>query len=254
MTRIAITGATGAMGAVVREVASDRDDIDIGLLVSRSDALETEASVPVVHPASMDSALETNHIDVIVDFTVPSASLTAISAAAQAGVAAVVGTTGFGADEERQLRTTSADIPLLLAPNFSRGIQALVAALSVGLEAVPDYDVEVTETHHHRKRDAPSGTAIRLVEVIEGQRPDTHRVHGREGEAPRSSTDVGIHARRAGTIAGEHEVLLAGNDEEIRLSHRAQSRAVFASGALDAAVWLADQSPGWYGFDEVVAV
>ncbi len=142
--------------------------------------------------------------------------------------------------------------PVLVASNFSRGVQALLHAVEGAVTDLPGYDVELTETHHNGKRDAPSGTAKTLLDRIAGAGGPEKRVHGREGDAPRRPGEIGVHARRAGGIAGEHEVLLANDHEELRLVHRAGDRAVFADGALDAAVWLAGRTPGWHGFDEVI--
>lgn len=252
MTQIGITGATGAMGRSVRAVAADRDDVTVALLVSRSPD-ELAAGIPVVTPDGLQSGIEDAQVDVLIDFSVPAASVSAVETATEAGVASVVGTTGFDDSQRDRLRGAAAAAPVLLAPNFSRGVQALIATLETALQRLAEYDIEVTETHHNRKRDAPSGTAERLLETIEEQRTELNRVHGREGETPRGPGEVGVHARRAGTVTGEHEVLFAGNDEVITLSHRAESRAVFASGALDAAVWIDGRSPGWYGFDSVVS-
>lgn len=251
MTRLAITGATGAMGQTVRKAVKTRDEVAVALLVSRTEDLDAE--VPVVDNTNLELALERHDVDVLVDFSVPVASVMAVEAAANAGVASVIGTTGFDDDEQQRLRRAAETAPVLFAPNFSRGIQALIASLESALASLPGYDIEVTETHHNRKRDAPSGTADRLLETVEEHRQSGNRVHGREGEAQRDPSDIGVHARRAGTITGEHEVLFAGNDEIIRLCHRAESRTVFAEGALDAAVWIDGQSPGWYGFDSVVS-
>ena len=136
----------------------------------------------------------------------------------------------------------------------SRGVQALLRAVESAVSDLPGYDVEVTETHHNRKRDAPSGTANTILETIEGVRggDESDRVYGRVGEAPRDEGEIGVHVRRAGDVRGEHEVLLAGNDEVVKLRHRAESRRVWAEGALDAAVWLAGKPPGWYDFADVL--
>ncbi len=248
MTRIAVTGATGTMGRTVRSVADARGDISVELAVSRSPGA---IDGPAVHPDELAERLD-DRVDVLVDFTVPEASMTAVSAAADAGVAAVSGTTGFSDGQLAELEDHAAAIPVLLAPNFSRGIQVLTEALAPVIDGLPGYDIEVTETHHNRKRDAPSGTADRFLDIIEDVRPDARRVSGREGEAPRSADEIGVHARRAGSITGEHEVLLAGEDEELRLVHRAESRRVFAAGALDAAAWIDGKPPGWYRFADVI--
>jgi 4-hydroxy-tetrahydrodipicolinate reductase len=153
---------------------------------------------------------------------------------------------------------------VLHATNFSRGVEALGAAVEGVVGALPGYDVELTETHHNRKRDAPSGTAGTLLDRIETARENGdgnadasngeagRRTYGREGIQPREAGEIGVHVRRAGDVRGEHEVLLAGNDEVLSFTHRAESRRVFAAGALDAAVWLAGREPGIYDFAEVL--
>lgn len=252
MTRLAVTGATGAMGRTVIELARDRPDVEVVLAVTRGEPDATVAGVEVEPASSLASGLDRANVDVLVDFTGPDSSVSYVETAAAAGVGAVVGTTGFDDAQNERLRAAAADAPVLVAPNFSRGIQALLAALREAVAHLPSYDVEVTETHHNRKRDAPSGTANRLVAAIEAERPDTTRTHGRHGEAPREPGEIGVHARRAGDVTGEHEILLAGNAEELRLVHRAESRGVFAAGALDAAAWLANEPPGWYRFADVL--
>jgi 4-hydroxy-tetrahydrodipicolinate reductase len=175
-----------------------------------------------------------------------------VQQAAAEAVPAVVGTTGFDETQRQSLEAAAENVPVLIASNFSRGIQALRQAVRTAVDALPEYDIEVTETHHNRKRDAPSGTAKTLLDAIDDIRGDSPRVHGRNGEQPREVGEIGVHARRAGGIHGEHEVMLADNDEVLTLTHRAESRRVFAAGALDAAVWLAGQRPGIYSFRDAL--
>ena len=175
-----------------------------------------------------------------------------VAACADDGVAAVVGTTGFDVEQEAALDQASESVPVLKASNFSRGIAALRRAVREAVAALPDFDVEVTETHHNGKRDAPSGTANTLLEDIDELRGDHPRVHGREGDQPREDGEIGVHARRAGGVPGEHDVLLGGDHEYLSLSHTALDRGVFADGALDAAVWLSGRGAGWYDFGAVI--
>jgi 4-hydroxy-tetrahydrodipicolinate reductase len=255
---VAVTGATGRMGRAVLEAAESRADVTPALAVSRDpEQGESVESVPVSPADELNRLLADHRPDALVDFTAPASSREYVAAAAEAGVASVVGTTGFGDEDEQGLREQAEHAPVLKASNFGRGVQALRSAVESAVADLPDYDVAVTETHHNRKRDAPSGTANTILETIENARDEAgretaERVHGREGEAPRQSGEIGVHARRAGSITGEHEVLLAGSSEEVRLTHRAEDRGVFAEGALDAAVWLAGREPGWYDFSEVV--
>lgn len=251
--RVGATGATGRMGRTVLETASLRDDVEVAFAVNRDPSGESVAGIDVEPAGDLSSLLDERDADALVDFTGPDSSVTYVEACADAGVPAIVGTTGFDDEQVEALQDASERVAVLWATNFSRGVQALLAAVEAAVSALPGYDVEVTETHHNRKRDAPSGTALTILDRIESVRGDLdERVHGRVGEAPRSVDEIGVHARRAGGLHGEHEVLLAGDHEVLTVSHRAESRGVFASGALDAAVWLADRGPGWYEFSDVL--
>ena len=243
---IAVTGATGRMGQTVRELAADRG-MAVALAVNR------DAEAPDVEPAGrFGELLAERSPDVVVDFTGPESAVEYVETAAAAGVPVVTGTTGFGEDQLAALEAAGEQAPVLLGANFARGVQALLGAVERAVEALPEYDVELTETHHNGKRDAPSGTADVILSAIEANRGDGgERVHGREGVAPREDGEIGVHARRAGDVTGEHEVLLAGNEEVLSLTHRAGSRSVFAAGALDAAAWLVDQPAGFYRFADV---
>ena len=243
---IAVTGATGRMGQTVRDLAQDRG-IEVALAVNR------DASGADVEPAAaFADGLAAQDPDVVVDFTGPDSAVEYVETAAAAGVPVVTGTTGFDEDQLAALEAAGEQVPVLLGANFARGIQALLGAVERAVEALPEYDVELTETHHNGKRDAPSGTADVILSEIEATRGDSgERVYGREGVAPREDGEIGVHARRAGDVTGEHEVLLAGNQEVLSLTHRAGSRSVFAAGALDAAAWLVAQPAGFYRFADV---
>jgi len=236
------------MGRTVIETATDRDDVDVVV------GIGTEAgevgSVPVV-AEDVAGALAANDVDVVVDFAVPEATLSVADACVEAGVGLVVGTTGFDDDGLAALDTAAESVPLLKATNFSRGIQVLQRTVREAVRALDEYDLELLESHHNGKVDAPSGTAKSLLEVVQSER-DVEPVYGREGHAPRDEDEIGVFARRAGDIRGEHELVLAGNDEVVSLSHRAEDRAVFAAGALDAAAWLAGRDAGRYDFGTVV--
>ena len=254
---VAVTGARGRMGDTVMEVAADREDLTLAWGIDADPGDGKAHGVSVYGPNELAHNLDRYRPNVLVDFTLPDASVEAVEAAAEAAVPVVIGTTGFSEGQMERLREASESVPVLKATNFARGVQALLRAVESAVADLPGYDVEVTETHHNRKLDAPSGTANTILETIEGVREERgvdvgDRVHGREGEAPRQEGEIGVHARRAGDVRGEHEVLLAGNDEVVKLRHRAESRRVFAEGALDAAVWLAGKPPGWYGFEDVL--
>jgi len=248
-TEIAINGVTGRMGEALLATAADRDDATAALGIA-PDPGDVDA-VPTDTPGEASQALAEHAPDAVIDFSTPAGTANVATACAETGVALVVGTTGHGDDELAALAEAGETVPVLTASNFSRGIQALHSALEAALDSLPGYDVEVLETHHNGKRDAPSGTAEAILETI-GTRREFETVAGREGVHPRSDAEVGMLVRRAGNVRGEHEVLLAGNDEVLTLAHRAEDRAVFAAGAIDAAVWLAGQPADWYSFGDVV--
>ena len=268
--RVAITGASGRMGGELIDAATHRDDVAFVLAASRAPEVVPAGDAPdapdaVVADTDLGTALGEYDIDAVVDFTMPESSVSYLRAAADADVAAVVGTTGYDDEGQAVLDAVAGQIPLLKASNFSRGVAALRRAVRATVPALDGYDIEVTETHHNGKRDAPSGTAATILDDIDeareadgdgadeaGGSDGAGRVHGRVGDQPRTGDEVGVHARRAGNVTGEHEILLAGNNEVVKLTHRAGSRGIFAAGALDAADWLAGHDPGRYDFDAVL--
>ncbi len=255
-TRLAINGVAGRMGRAVRAVAVEREDVTVvlGITPTREDngrqATDAAGSetMAVVSPSNRRDALQRHEIDVVVDFSAPDGVAGLAADCAVEDVALISGTTGLDGETKAALREASETVPVIHATNFSRGIYALVDALEAALGTLPGYDIEVLETHHRGKQDAPSGTAKTILETI-GEHRDFETVHGREGIQPRTEDEVGMLVRRAGGVRGEHEVLLAGNDEVLMLTHRAEDRGVFASGAVDAAVWLAGRDADWYTLD-----
>ncbi|GAB6860093.1 4-hydroxy-tetrahydrodipicolinate reductase [Haloplanus litoreus] len=248
---VAVTGAGGHMGREVLAAATDREEMDVVLAVNRT-AVGPVEGVDIEDESDLPRLLDERDPDVLVDFTVPDPSTRYVEACADAGVAAVVGTTGFSDSQRDVIADAAESVPVLRAANFARGVAALRRAIREAVAAVPDYDAELTETHHNRKRDAPSGTALTILDDIDDARGDADRVHGREGEQPREDGEIGVHARRAGDVTGEHELLLAGNHEVLTLTHRAESRGVFAEGALDAADWLVGRPAGEYDFEDAL--
>jgi len=249
---VAVTGAGGHMGREVIEAATDREEMAVVLAVNRT-SVDPVAGHEVEDEADLPRLLAERDPDVLVDFTLPDPSTRYVEACADAGVAAVVGTTGFSDSQLEVLADAAESVPVLRASNFARGVMALRRAIREAVAALPEYDAELTETHHNRKRDAPSGTALTILEDVDEAREEAaDRVHGREGEQPREDGEVGVHARRAGDVTGEHELLLAGNHEVLTLTHRAESRGVFAEGALDAADWLVGRPAGEYDFEDTV--
>ena len=182
-----------------------------------------------------------------------------LEAAAAQGVACVVGTTGFDAAGLAALDAAAAKVPVVAAPNMSLGVQVLAHVLREALALLGDgFDIEVVEAHHREKKDAPSGTALRLVDVALKARAlsaETDLRHGRHGaNAKRVPSEIGVHAVRGGDIVGDHTVVLAGLGERLELTHRATSHAVFASGALRAARWVVGRAPGRYAIGDVLGI
>ncbi|NHN42633.1 4-hydroxy-tetrahydrodipicolinate reductase [Halorubellus sp. JP-L1] len=260
--RVAVTGATGRTGGEVLEAAVDRD-VDVAFATARNPPASPIAGVDVAASDDFASLLATHEPNVVVDFTGPESTVEYAEACAAAGVAFVTGTTGLSDDQQAALDAAADEVPVLQAANFARGVQALLGVVGDAVAALPGYDVELVEAHHNGKRDAPSGTAVAMLDAVDAAREDHgidagaasgERVHGREGESRREPGEVGVHSLRAGDVPGEHELVIAGNHEELRLQHRATDRGVFAAGALDAAEWLSSRDAGWYEFADVVAV
>ena len=248
--RVGVTGAAGRMGREVLAAVTSRENCEVAFATNRSEFDESIEGVGIDPAAEFDTLV--SDADVVIDFTGPESAVAYADACAEAGVAFVTGTTGFAEDDLESLQAASEGIPVLHAPNFSRGVQVLLNLVSEAVEGLPGSDVELVETHHNRKRDAPSGTANRLLDEIEEHGEFSGRTHGREGEQPREEGEIGVHVLRAGGIRGEHEIVLADDHEELRLTHRAEDRGVFASGAVDAAEWIAGRKSGWYDFADVI--
>ncbi len=267
MTKVLITGVTGRMGSTLVRIARQTEGVqivgstdrrgkasvglDLGLALGHG-VLE----VPVLD--DLARAISVGSPEVVIDFTSPEASVEHAQVCAAAGVALLVGTTGLTASALQQLEQCSQKIPLLIAPNTSVGIN-LVLELAVKLARGlgEDFDVEIVETHHRLKKDAPSGTALKLAAELAsalGRSPANYRFarQGRVGERPRR--EIGIQAIRGGDVVGEHTVHFLGDGERVELTHRATSRDQFARGALRAARWLAGRAPGLYDMADVLGL
>lgn len=257
--RVAVTGATGRTGGEVLEEAVARG-YEVVFATARNPPASPVHGVDVDASEDFEALVAEHEPNVVVDFTGPESCVEYASACADAGAAFVTGTTGLSDDQQAALESSSDEVPVLQAANFARGVQALLSLVGDAVAALPGYDVELVEAHHNGKRDAPSGTAEAMLDAVDDAR-ERHdieagdageRVHGREGESLREPGEVGVHSLRAGDVPGEHELVVAGNHEELRLQHRATDRGVFAAGALDAAAWLSGREAGWYDFVDVV--
>lgn len=195
--------------------------------------------------------------DVVIDFSVAEASLTYLQQATVTATPMVIGTTGFTSKQRQEIAHLSQTVPCLLAPNMSVGVQVMFQLLrQAAMLLGPDFDVEIIEAHHRTKIDAPSGTALRMGDIIaqtRGQCLEEAAVHGRQDTiGRRSDAEIGMQAIRGGDIVGEHTVMFAGTGERIELIHRSQSRDNFVRGALRAAHWIVSQPPGLYGMEDML--
>jgi len=196
---------------------------------------------------------------VMIDFTAPAATLANVEWAVANRVAMVIGTTGLETDERAVLARAAERIPMVFAPNMSVGVNVLFkVAAEVAKILGDDFDVEILEAHHNQKQDAPSGTAVRLGEIVAaalGREYEKEAVFTRQGFCgARSKSEIGMQTLRGGDIVGEHLVMFAGRGERLELIHRAHSRDNFASGAVRAALWLADRDPGFYDMQDVLGL
>jgi 4-hydroxy-tetrahydrodipicolinate reductase len=196
--------------------------------------------------------------DVVVDFSSPSATAALIDAAVGAGKPLIIGTTGHSAAEKKDLAARAARVPAVWAGNFSVGVNLLFALTARAARVLgDDYDVELIEMHHRLKKDAPSGTAVRLLELVREGRAlgvDALR-HGRSGiTGERTRSEIGVHAVRGGDVIGDHTVIFAGPGERLELTHKASDRALFARGALRAATWVIGRPPGLYDMQDVLGL
>jgi 4-hydroxy-tetrahydrodipicolinate reductase len=243
--RIGIAGIRGRMGREIAALAAgDPSFILVGGISRRPSTDETDG-IPIV----TEAAELLPGIDVLIDFSAPAGAAACAAACGETGVAFVSGTTGLDATQDASVRAAAERAAVFRAANMSPGVNAALAVLPALVRALADYDVEIVETHHRHKADAPSGTALALARVaaaVEGESLDARARYGREGASLRTKGEIGIHAVRGGGNPGEHTVILAGEGEDIRLSIRAYSRAAYAQGALRAARLIAGQPPGWY--------
>jgi 4-hydroxy-tetrahydrodipicolinate reductase len=266
MTNVAVLGVSGRMGhCLVRALRDCEDLVLTGALASPTsaalgrDAGEVAQAGPVAVEVTADRRKALERADIAIDFTLPEALEENLAALARAGIPAVIGITGLDAARHAAIRRASATLPLLVAPNMSLAVNLLFGLAGRAAAALPaDYDVEILEAHHRHKADAPSGTALRLGEIIAGARGvqlANLAVYGRTGKSTgRGPGTIGFASLRAGDIVGEHHLLFAGTGESLEFVHRATDRMTFAHGALAAARWLVGKPPGLYGMSDVLGL
>ncbi|MFH0900796.1 MAG: 4-hydroxy-tetrahydrodipicolinate reductase [Pseudomonadota bacterium] len=258
--RVAVTGAAGKMGSMVVDAAQERGDaIGLASLLERPDHPSLGKAIAPGLSIGADAAAALACADVCIDFSTPATTAQLVEIAAAKRVAMVIGTTGLDVACRESIERAAASIPVVLAPNFSLGIGLLLRLVEQMARVLgPDFDVEVVELHHRLKRDAPSGTALALGDAILKGRGDANQGClrlAREGETgARTAQEVGVMALRGGDVVGEHTVFFLGPGERLEITHRAGSRAIFARGAVRAALWICGKPPGLYGIADVLGL
>ena len=243
MTKIIITGAKGRMGKALLACAPNFREIEIAGQIDLGDDL---------------NAIITRG-DVVLDFSTHSATRDIVELCAKNNKAVVIGTTGHSDSEKSQIVNRKSQIPMVWASNFSTGVNTLFWLTRKAAEILgPGFDLEIIEMHHRLKKDAPSGTAKTLAEILAGARKlqlEQAARHGRAGiVGERTPGEIGIHSVRGGDVVGDHTVIFAGAGERLELTHRASSRDCLANGALHAALWVVKQKPGLYDMQDVLGL
>ncbi len=266
MARIAIVGAAGRMGRNLIQAVYDADGMELGAAIERPDStllgadageLAGLGKLGVTLTADLKQVVD--QFDVLIDFTVPAATMQHVAICREAGKAMVIGTTGLSEDEKAVLQEVSADIGIMFAPNMSVGVNLCFKLLDIAARVLGDsVDIEVIEAHHRHKVDAPSGTALRMGEVVAdalGRDLSECAVYGREGiTGERDRKTIGFETIRAGDVVGDHTVLFAATGERVEITHKASSRMTFANGAVRAAGWIMQQGKGLYDMQDVLGL
>jgi 4-hydroxy-tetrahydrodipicolinate reductase len=243
MTKIIVTGAKGRMGQALLACAKNFHDLEIVAAVDRGDDL----------PAAISQC------DALIDFSLPASTADIAGLCARHRKAIVIGTTGHSDGEKNSILKFKTKIPIVWTSNFSTGVNTLFWLTRKAAEILGnDFDLEIVEMHHRLKKDAPSGTAKSLAEILADVRKlqlEKSARHGREGiVGERTQSEIGIHSIRGGDVVGDHTVIFANNGERLELTHKASSRDTFANGALRAAQWAVKQKPGIYDMQDVLGL
>ena len=241
MTRIAINGSKGKMGQTLIEAINSTSQSEFGAGFDKGDSL-------------IDSI---SNFEVLIDFSRPEASLSALSVCKSSSKAMVIGTTGFADSELELIEQASKEIPIVFAPNMSVGVNLTLKILETSAKVIgPDSSIEIIEAHHRYKVDSPSGTALKMGEVVAnalGRNLSECAVYGREGiEEPRDMNTIGFSSIRGGDVVGEHTVAFFMDGERVEITHKASSRMIYANGAVRAANWLSDKPSGLYSMQDVL--
>ncbi len=266
MTRLIVAGAAGKMGSRIAALAKDYPDLKlVGAFERKGHEAIGKDVGEVIGIGRIDIPISDNldeiidNADVVISFTAPEASIEHLSIASKKKKAVVIGTTGFSKEGIQSVKELSKSIPVVLAPNMSVGVNLLFKVLGdIAKILGDDYDIEIVESHHRLKKDAPSGTALKMAQVISeaiNRNLDEVAVYSRKGMiGERTRKEIGIQTVRAGDIVGEHTVLFGGLGERIEITHKASSRDTFARGALKAAMWIYGKPAGLYDMINVLGL
>jgi 4-hydroxy-tetrahydrodipicolinate reductase len=243
VTRVLLVGANGRMGQTVQSIAQSSNDTRVTEILEVGEGIGDRIG----------------NCDVVIDFSQPDAIEAVSAACISQHKPLVIGTTGHSAKQLQLIEAAAEKVPLLLAPNFSVGVNVLFWLTRKAADLLgDDFDLEIVEAHHRLKKDAPSGTARRLAKIlcdVRGLNYDTQVAHGREGiVGERRSDQIGVHAIRGGDTVGDHTVIFAGRGERLELTHKASNRETFAAGALRAASWIVGKPPGRYSMEDVLGL
>ncbi|MBI5050736.1 MAG: 4-hydroxy-tetrahydrodipicolinate reductase [Nitrospirae bacterium] len=266
MLNITVSGAAGRMGSRIIALSREYEKLKLVGAIERKDHKSIGHDVGEtiglgklgVNLLSDISGIR-EKIDVLIEFSNPESSIEHVKTASQKGISMVIGTTGFNKEQTEEIKTCTSKIPCVLAPNMSIGVNLLLKVLKdIAGVLGDDYDIEIVEAHHRLKKDAPSGTALKMAQVLAqslDRNLDDVAVYARKGMiGERTKKEIGIQTVRAGDIVGEHTVLFGGLGERIEITHRASSRDTFARGALKAALWVSKQKPGFYDMQDVLGL
>ncbi len=261
MIKVIVCGACGRMGQrIIDLMLKDKEIRLVGALESKNHSMIGKDIIVQEVKLKISDDLHNiiNNADVIIDFTNPEATIEHLEIARKSKKCAVVGTTGLSDKQLSALQKISENISCVFAPNMSMGVNLLFKLVEESAKALGNYDIEIVEAHHNLKKDAPSGTAEKIAQIITKvlDRDITKAaVYGRQGIiGPRKKEEIGIHSIRAGDIVGEHTVIFAGGGERIELIHRAHSRDAFAEGAIRAAKWILSKPKGLYDMQDVLGL
>ncbi|WP_029522690.1 4-hydroxy-tetrahydrodipicolinate reductase [Persephonella sp. KM09-Lau-8] len=267
MVKVIISGILGRMGQRIAQLAFEDKDVEIVGGVESPDCVHSHDNVRDILGENIDAPIVSDLAkiidkgDVIIDFAGNTEAVLGhvrLAAADKNKKAMVIGTTGWTEDQLKEIKELSKDIPIVLAPNMSIGVNLLFKLVQEAAKALKGkgYDIEVVEMHHRFKKDAPSGTAVKIVDILKQETGIKNVIYGREGiyENGRPDDEIAVFALRGGDVVGEHTVIFAGMGERIELTHKAGSRDIFAKGAVEAAKWVKDKPAGLYDMMDVLGL